>query len=228
MMKKIIILGSVVLSFGLQAQLNKAGINTAQPTEVLDVNGTMRVRDIQIDGTTNALYNGSTTKSTTFTATNVMMTDANGNLGKALNKDLIPNKNYTGFNALDNSTAIFVTRQYTVSDWPSGQNSGAGFDTGMSTTKWEAILSNVSYKLSDRLNTSTESPYSANNATLNLFFNNIFGSEGTTTTVQTFGWTLGKSSGTWRIVGDFNSIQEQPTKIDIIFINKKYVATDRP
>lgn len=222
-MKKIIILGSVVLSLGLQAQLNKAGINTAQPTEVLDVNGTMRVRDIQIDGTTNALYNGSATKSTTFTATNVMMTDANGNLGKALNKDLIPNKNYTGFNALDNSTAIFVTRQYTVGDWPS-QN--GGFDTGMSTTKWEAILSNISYQLAERYTTSNNSD--ANNPHINTFLTAVFGSEGTATTVQTFGWALGKNSGTWRIIGDFNSIKEQPTKIDIIFINKKYVATDRP
>ncbi|WP_277111786.1 hypothetical protein [Chryseobacterium taklimakanense] len=225
-MKKIIILGSVLLSFALKAQLGKVGINHTAPTEVLDVNGTLRIREMQIDGTTNALYNGSATKSTTFTATNVMMTDANGNLGKALNKDLIPNKNYTGFNALDNSTAIFVTRQYTVSDWPSGQNSGAGFDTGMSTTKWEAILSNISYQLSDRYTTNGST--AANNPFINTFLTSVFGSEGTATTVQTFGWALGKNSGTWRIIGDFNSIQEQPTKIDIIFINKKYVATDRP
>ncbi|WP_312206685.1 hypothetical protein [Epilithonimonas hominis] len=225
-MKKIIILGSVVLSVGLKAQLGKVGIKHTAPTEVLDVNGTLRIRELQIDGTTNALYNGSTTKSTTFIATNVMMTDANGNLGKAVNKDLVPNKNYTGFNALDNSTAIFVTRQYTVSDWPSGQNSGAGFDTGMSTTKWEAILSNISYRLSDRYTTSGST--AANNPFINTFLTNVFGSEGTATTVETFGWTLGKNSGTWRIIGDFNSIKEQPTKIDIIFINKKYVATDRP
>ncbi|WP_313032244.1 hypothetical protein [Soonwooa sp.] len=225
-MKKVIILGSVLLSFSLQAQLNKVGINHTAPTEVLDVNGTVTIREMPIDGTTNALYNGSTTKSTTFIATNVMMTDANGNLGKAVNKDLVPNKNYTGFNALDNSTAIFVTRQYTVSDWPSGQNSGAGFDTGMSTTKWEAILSNVSYKLSDRYTTSGST--AANNPFINTFLTSVFGSEGTATTVQTFGWALGKNSGTWRIIGDFNSIKEQPTKIDIIFINKKYVATDRP
>lgn len=222
-MKKIIILGSVLLSFALKAQLGKVGIKNTAPTEVLDVNGTMRVRDIQIDGTTNALYNGSTTKSTTFTATNVMMTDANGNLGKALNKDLVPNKNYTGFNALDNSTAIFVTRQYTVGDWPS---SGSGFDTGMSTTKWEAILSNISYQLAERYTTSNNS--NADNLHINTFLTAVFGSEGTATTVQTFGWALGKNSGTWRIIGDFNSIKEQPTKIDIIFINKKYVATDRP
>ena len=225
-MKKIIILGSVLLSFSLQAQLNKVGIKHTAPTEVLDVNGTVRIREMPIDGSTNALYNGSTTKSTTFIATNVMMTDANGNLGKAVNKDLVPNKNYTGFNALDNSTAIFVTRQYTVSDWPSGQNSGAGFDTGMSTTKWEAILSNVSYQLAERLTTSINSDY--NNRDINTFLTNVFGSEGNATAVQTFGWALGKNGGTWRIIGDFNSIREQPTKIDILFINKKYVATDRP
>lgn len=222
-MKKIIILGSVVLSVGLKAQLGKVGIKHTAPTEVLDVNGTLRIRELQIDGTTNALYNGSTTKSTTFIATNVMMTDANGNLGKAVNKDLVPNKNYTGFNALDNSTAIFVTRQYTVGDWPS---SGGGFDTGMSTTKWEAILSNISYRLSDRYTTNGSN--AANNPFINTFLTSVFGSEGTATTVETFGWALGKNSGTWRIIGDFNSIKEQPTKIDIIFINKKYVATDRP
>lgn len=222
-MKKIIILGSVLLSFSLQAQLNKVGINHTTPTEFLDVNGTVRIREMPIDGTTNALYNGSTTKSTPFIATNVMMADANGNLGKAVNKDLVPNKNYTGFNALDNSTAMFVTRQYTVGDWPS---SGGGFDTGMSTTKWEAILSNISYRLSDRYTTTGST--ASDNPFINTFLTNVFGSEGTTTTVQTFGWALGKNNGTWRIIGDFNSIKEQPTKIDIIFINKNYVATDRP
>lgn len=227
-MRKIILLNIALLGLNFQAQTKKLGINTDRPTEVLDVNGTLRIKDVPVDNTTNVLYNGGSSKNLRFTGTNVLLTDANGNLGKADNKDLVPNKNYTGFNALDNSTAIFVTRQYTVKDWPSGQDGGLGFNTGMSTSKWEAIFSNVSYKLSERYSTSREYPYTSNNVAINEFLTKLFGSEGSISSVATFGWTLGKNNGTWRIVGDFDGIREQNTLIDILFINKNYVATDRP
>lgn len=228
MTKKSIIFGAFILGFSLSAQTGKVGINTTTPQEILDINGTARVRDLPIDGATNALYNGAATKTTTFTATAPVLIDANGNLGKAANKDLVPNSGATGFTATDASTAMFVIRRYSVTDWPSGQNSGAGFDTGMSTTKWEAVMSNVSYQFSNRHRTSNDS--SAANTQINLFLSSLFGSEisATPKTIATFGWTLGKSGSTWRVIGDFASIQEQATPVDILFINKNYVATDRP
>lgn len=228
MTKKSIIFGAFILGFSLNAQTGKVGINTTTPQEILDINGTARVRDLPIDGATNALYNGAATKATTFTATAPVLIDVNGNLGKAANKDLVPNNGATGFTATDASTAMFVIRRYTVTDWPSGQNSGAGFDTGMSTTKWEAVMSNVSYQLSNRYRTSDDT--SAANTKINNFLSEVFGSEisASTKTIATFGWTLGKSGSTWRVIGDFASIQEQATPVDILFINKNYVATDRP
>lgn len=230
MMKKVFILGTLAFCFSLNAQTGKVGINTTTPTEVLDVNGTARVRDLPVDGAANALYNGAATKATTFTATAPVLIDANGNLGKAANKDLVPNNATTGFTATDASTAMFVIRRYSVTDWPSGQNAGAGFDTGMSTAKWEAVMSNVSYKLSNRDTTSDDS--SAANTKINSFLSKLFGSEfsATTKTTATFGYTLGKSGTgtTWRVIGDFGGIIEQVTPVDILFINKNYVATDRP
>lgn len=212
----------------LNAQTGKVGINTTAPSEILEVNGTARVRDLPIDGTTNALYNGANTKATTFTATNPVLIDINGNLGRSVNKDLVPNKNSGGFTANDASNAMFVIRRYTVKDWPTG-SSGTGFDTGMSTAKWEAVMSNVSYRLSNRDITSNDS--SASNTAINNFLNNLFGSEyylGVPSKIATFGWTLGKNSGTWRVMGDFGGIVEQDTPVDILFINKNYVVTDRP
>lgn len=228
MKNKLIIIGALVLGFSLNAQTGKVGINTTTPQEILDINGTARVRDLPVDGATNALYNGAATKATTFTATAPVLIDANGNLGKAANKDLVPNNATTGFTATDASTAMFVIRRYSVTDWPSGQNAGAGFDTGMSTAKWEAVMSNVSYKLSNRNTTSNDT--SAANTAINNFLSKLFGSEvnAATKTTATFGWTLGKSGTTWRVIGDFGGIAEQATPVDILFINKNYVATDRP
>src|SRR5690606_40738669 len=69
-----------LLSFG------QVGVNTQEPTEILDVNGTMRVRDLPENGETNAIYtqpNGerSENKDQTFTATRTVVADNNGVLG---------------------------------------------------------------------------------------------------------------------------------------------------
>ena len=67
----------------------KVGINTITPKETLDVNGTLKVGNLPTNGMANAIYNGGKNKSTTFTATNMVVADANGVLGKT-NIPIIP------------------------------------------------------------------------------------------------------------------------------------------
>ena len=59
----------------------KVGINTATPTETLDIKGTLRVEDIPASGT-GKIYNGTSTKGTTFNANSLVATDNSGNIGK--------------------------------------------------------------------------------------------------------------------------------------------------
>ena len=82
-MKKIIFVLIVHLSFWSFAQV---GINTEQPTEMLDVNGIFRVRDLPLNGENNAIYTNpsgvrSATKDQTFNATRTVVADANGVIG---------------------------------------------------------------------------------------------------------------------------------------------------
>ncbi|MGU3376445.1 hypothetical protein [Chryseobacterium sp. M5A1_1a] len=83
MKKNNILLGTLLIS---SIAFGQIGVNTATPTEILDVNGTARVRSLPADGATNAIYtqadgSASTTKSQTFTATKTMVIDNNGVLG---------------------------------------------------------------------------------------------------------------------------------------------------
>ena len=95
MSKKIILRQSVksgvavVFFFGLgMASINaqttqttqptgKVGINTTTPTETLDVKGKVRIQELYTDGTQTGTNNNAT-----FTATNMVVVDANGVLGK--------------------------------------------------------------------------------------------------------------------------------------------------
>ena len=81
-MKKIFIL-TVMLSVEIAlAQTNgKVGINTATPTETLDVKGTLRIEDLPASGM-GKIYNGANIKGTTFSAKGLVATDNNGNIGK--------------------------------------------------------------------------------------------------------------------------------------------------
>ena len=79
----------LLASVYFNAQTGKVGINTNSPKETLDVNGTLKVGDLPTNGTANAIYNGGKKKSTTFTATNMVVADANGVLGKT-NIPIIP------------------------------------------------------------------------------------------------------------------------------------------
>ena len=59
----------------------KVGINTATPTETLDIKGTLRVEDIPASGI-GKIYNGTKNKGTTFNANSLVATDNSGNIGK--------------------------------------------------------------------------------------------------------------------------------------------------
>ena len=100
MSKKIILRQSVksgvavVFFFGLgMASINaqttqttqptgKVGINTTNPKETLEVNGTLKVSTLPANGAKNAIYNGQNTKNTNFTAAHMVVVDKNGVLGK--------------------------------------------------------------------------------------------------------------------------------------------------
>lgn len=69
----------------LQA-FGQVGVGTVTPTELLDINGTLRIRNLPVNGATNAIYTtgqntASGTRNQTFTATQMVVLDANGVLG---------------------------------------------------------------------------------------------------------------------------------------------------
>lgn len=83
-----------LVALGLQAQISpiapqKTGIQTRRASETLDVAGTVRVRDLSLDG---KIYNGENTKNTTHTPVSYVVADENGVLG------VLPFSEYTDIN----------------------------------------------------------------------------------------------------------------------------------
>ncbi|SHI29761.1 hypothetical protein SAMN05443429_10173 [Cruoricaptor ignavus] len=68
-------------AFG-QQYTGKVGINTEEPKEIFDVNGTMRVRELP-NRNGGKIYNGNDTKQTDFIPTKTVIADTNGVLGTA-------------------------------------------------------------------------------------------------------------------------------------------------
>lgn len=84
MMKTTLSCGMLLLAavyFNAQTT-GKVGINTNAPKETLEVNGTLKVDTLPTNGANNAIYNGQNAKNATFTATHMVVSDANGVLGK--------------------------------------------------------------------------------------------------------------------------------------------------
>ena len=84
-MKKGFLLTVPFVVFAFQA-FGQVGVGTVTPTELLDINGTLRIRNLPINGTTNTIHttgeNTSTdTPTVTFNATYMVVLDANGVLG---------------------------------------------------------------------------------------------------------------------------------------------------
>ncbi len=88
-MKRIYVLIMFLLlnTVPIKSQQGKVGIETETPTEIFDVKGTARLRSTPNDGTANSIYtqaNGtaSSTLNQTFKASNLVVSDVNGVLGK--------------------------------------------------------------------------------------------------------------------------------------------------
>lgn len=81
-MKKSLLLAGM-LAVGLaNAQTGKVGINTENPNETLEVNGTVRVDNLPESGV-GTIYDGADTAGTTFKGENMVVADEKGTLGKA-------------------------------------------------------------------------------------------------------------------------------------------------
>ncbi|MGV4413709.1 hypothetical protein [Chryseobacterium sp. T1] len=208
-MKKFNTVLFIVLSVFFYKVSAQIGINSATPTEVLDVNGTTRIRSLPPIGTSNSIYTTGTDTSNglapseVFNGSTMIYSDANGVLGKSTSttSNLMPNNTTTGFNTSDTSTAMFVIKRFTVADWPS---SGGGLSTGMSVAGWEAIMSNIQFNIPT--NASTENIFAAN-ALHNYRL-------------------LGPANDVWKIIGDINAISDGNKSVDILFIKKTITASD--
>lgn len=80
MKKTLLCAGLMAIGFA-NAQTGKVGINTENPNETLEINGTLRVDNMPLSGE-GKIYDGAETTETTFTANSVMATDDQGNVGK--------------------------------------------------------------------------------------------------------------------------------------------------
>lgn len=79
-MKKSLLLAGM-LAVGLaNAQTGKVGINTENPNETLEINGTLRVDNLPESGV-GTIYDGAETAGTTFTGTRTLVADEKGNIG---------------------------------------------------------------------------------------------------------------------------------------------------
>ncbi|WPO83731.1 hypothetical protein SD427_05215 [Chryseobacterium sp. JJR-5R] len=132
----------------------------------------------------------------------------NSNTGDVDYKEGDPVPAATGVTT-DASTSMFVIRRYLVGDFPVGIV-GGGFDTGMTCAKWEAVVSNIRYT------------YSIQNV------NNQFPTDASVpNSERQFGYMARSvDGGNWRITGDIYNLNESNVTVDVLFINKKYVAAD--
>lgn len=188
-----LIIGSI-----LKAQF---GINTNTPTEIADVNGTLRVRSLPTPGTTNSIYttgtntNSGSNPTQTFNGSTVIASDNNGVLGKMNTNNLVPITPLT--DTSNNSTAMFVIKRYAIGDYPT-------FDTEMSVSKWEPIISNVMFN-----------HHTGNTVPGTYYYNGEFG-------YQIYS---DDNEPNWIIHGDINQVDESSVT-DVLFINKNYVSGD--
>lgn len=165
----------------------QAGVNTSSPTESIDDNGTMRIRVLPTKSTSDSYPVASSTQNV---------------IGKTTKANLVPNNATANFTADDNSTAMFVIKRYKISDYPSNGN---GFDTQMSSDKWEAFLSNVGFSFAEI------------NAIQNVF-NQLH--------LHSWQLSVNQSIKKWVIWGDINGVKEKSDFVDVLFIRKKVVAAE--
>ncbi|ASW73767.1 hypothetical protein IQ37_15765 [Chryseobacterium piperi] len=153
---------------------------------------------LDVNGNVQVRAMTSTNSTTAFPRTLTAQTD--GTLGYFQGSP-IENVSVTGTTTGNTSSATFQIIRFTgVSSTATGN---ANFDTGMSSANWEAIMSNVAYAISSGSGRGWD-PGAAN---------------------QT-GYRLINSGGTWKVIGRVPGYAQQNTFVDILFINKKFVAAD--
>jgi len=206
---KIYFFGALLCSSFLFSQV---GINTNTPTEILDVKGTLRVRNLPNDGQSNSVYTtgANTTSGTnptvTFVAGRPLVSDINGVVGQTTFGDLVPNNTtLSNFNTTTNSSSMFMIKRFELNDTQGGTQGlyyTNGFETNIQVDQWQAIMSNVSWKF-------------IGNSTGSQFISNAL-----------FNYRLrGGTGGTWKIVGDIVNVKEQG-HVDVLFIKNNFVASE--
>ncbi|MDP9962251.1 hypothetical protein [Chryseobacterium lathyri] len=112
MNKKLLTAFAVSSCISLYAQSNSVGVSTPTPTETLDINGTERIRELPVDGTSNVIYTKpdgtrSINKDQSFKALKTLVADANGVLGSVNWMPAQPSQVISGADGLD---AVTTTR----------------------------------------------------------------------------------------------------------------------
>ncbi|MDO4763274.1 MAG: hypothetical protein Q4A00_02705 [Flavobacteriaceae bacterium] len=200
--------GGTDLLFGQEKveKVGKVGVKTQTPTEILDVNGTIRVRKLPVKGASKASSgNPSAQASEKYTPLNVLVSNDMGVIGTKSFAEVVAEP-FKSKDTSDNSSAIMVIKRYEVSDWPSGQGGRKGFDTEMSVDKWQALLTGW---MMESTNTQRNSSPAG-----------VFGKLGR---ADEFGFQLFNDGTKWRLKGDIATIQEKQF-IDILFIKRKFVS----
>lgn len=199
------------------SQTGRVGIGVGkQPTENLDVGGTLKVATLPpIDGGkiyTSGEDSFSQVRDQNFLPKYVVTANDVGVLGKKKIDKVFEEEFKESFTTTDDSSALFVIKRYNIGDWPKGQNSGKGFDTGMSVDKWEAFVSGWMTSFSN------SSQLQSNHYTQGFF------SPSQSLGFRMVNWNEPQYPH-WMLIGDMPSVQEKQF-LDILFIKKTYVASE--
>nr|WP_315031725.1 hypothetical protein [uncultured Chryseobacterium sp.] len=122
MKKKLTALFVATFSMLVFAQSGSVGINTPNPTEILDVNGIERVRLLPEDGSLNAIHTKtdgtkSIIKDQPFNAVKTIVADNNGVLGAIMG---VPRQNPVIITGVDGKDAVSKTYEASAKDGVAG------------------------------------------------------------------------------------------------------------
>lgn len=208
----------ILLGIGVINYAQKVGVNTATPTENLDINGTLRVRSLPLDSQTNAFYTtgvdtASETQNQTFRINNPVVANNFGVLGQTDKAILVPKVSTSDLAATsDTSPYMMVSKRFTVIDNVGGVDGRYSptrvlaqreeFDTGMTIANWQAFMSNAMWNFTTA---STGAQFLVD---------------------KSYNYRLkAGADGKWKIIGDIPNIKETGF-VDVLFIKSSVVAAE--